>query len=126
MAQKWLDSFTMLMIAVAVVAGGMGGGSVAGIHILRGKRVRAIFFLAYVIVGAALGLTLFYFGHLFGIQSTTPEEFVGKAFLFSLVGTLIVASKDFGVRWTLERFGWKMTVTVYRDERKQGRAPQED
>lgn len=121
MPQRLIDSMTLLLIAVAIVAGGMGGATVAGIHQLRGRRMHATFVLAYVIVGSALGMTLYYFGSYLGIQTTSPDDLIGKAFLFSIVGTLILASKDLGLRWTLERFGWRMTVTVYQDERKKPR-----
>lgn len=115
-----IEPVTLFMLALAAVAGAGGGGTVAALHLMRGRRMKFAMTLAYMVVGTTLGLSLFAFGHWMGWDTSTPEKTVGGALLFSMVGTVVLTSKDFMLRWTLERFGWQMRVEFLRSDKKQG------
>lgn len=118
MPARLIEPLTALLFALAIVAGGMGGGAVASIHIMRGKRMHVAMFMAYVIVGGVFGSSMFLFAHYFGFDVGGPESVMRNALIFSTAGIVLITSKDFGVRWTLQKLGWKMTVNVYREKDK--------
>ena len=117
MPDRFIDPVAGVLLLLVIIIGGFGGATVASVHVLRGRRMRMAKSFAYMSVGGAFALGAYLFAPSLGL-SRSADGFLGHLLLISVAGVVLVVSRDFGLRWTLERFGWRMEVEVFRNDRR--------
>lgn len=112
MPEKCLDHITIIALAVAAISGALGGCAVAGHHMLRGRRITAAYFFAYIIIGVVFGVLALIYGSVFGLSATSMEQLVGNSMIAGAAGTIALASTNLTARLILQRLGVEVQLTV--------------
>ncbi len=113
MFSKFTEPF-WVFIFLALGGGAVAGAGMAGYHVLRGRQAHAVLLLAYVVVGAVAGLVHYFLAPLVGIGYESPEAVFRGALMTGVITLLIITGRDIGFKMTINRFGWRGKVELFR------------
>ncbi|MFP4615571.1 MAG: hypothetical protein ACLFRB_06815 [Thiohalorhabdus sp.] len=112
-----LETITLLMYLIAAISGGMGGAAAAGYQVLRDGRLRLLTALAYLVVGAVLGVLVLAYGWMVGVEPYTWGDLIGHSMVAGLIGSASLAGSSIGAQMVLRKLGWEVEINVHRRER---------
>lgn len=110
------NGLALFLIAIAAISGGMGAAAIASHHLLRGRAMTISYAIAYVFIGAAMGVLSYAYGHWFGVISVTMLELVGSSLLAGAIGSLTLASANISARFLLKKLGIEVEIKVKHKE----------
>ncbi len=111
-AERVIEHATLLLYALAMISGGIGGCAVASHGLLRSGRSRLSFFFAYAVIGMMFGALVLAYGTAFGVSTETVDNIIGNSLLAGAAGSISLASTNISARWVLKRLGIEVQVTV--------------
>lgn len=118
MPDKMIDFSLFALVLISMIAGGMGGAAVAGHHVLRGRALSFAYVLAYLVVGAVIGLIAALVGIVYAGMGQ-GEHVLMISLIAGAAGSMLLAAGNLSLRFILHRLGVEVVVNV-RDNRKDG------
>jgi len=112
MPEESFSRIELLLIAVAAIAGGLGGAAVAGHYVLRGRRMTAARVAAYFVLGMVFGLLGVIYAASMGLPCPTIAAVVGRGVIAGAIGAGSLAGANLSVSWVLKHLGIEIKVDV--------------
>jgi len=114
MSEKILTFIDLITYALAAISGGLGGCASAAYlqsRLISQKEIRAAFFVAYGIIGVAIGILVAGLAFVF-FEQATIHKVITSSLLAGIVSPVILAVVHSYTRWRLEKHGKRYTFTI--------------
>jgi hypothetical protein len=118
MMDKFIDDATAFVIAIAAVAGGVGGCTIAAHKLLSEKRMPLSFAAAYTFAGGVFGVVGMVLIKIMLDTYVNVERTLLFGFVFGATGAASLASINFSARMILQRLGIEVTVDIHKRPKK--------
>lgn len=116
MPARIIDFSLLVLVLVAMIAGGLGGAAVAGHHVLRGRALSMAYIFAYLVVGAVVGVVAALVGVMYaGFEQT--EQILTVSLMAGAAGSALLAAGNLSLRFILKQLGVEVVVSIS-DKRK--------
>lgn len=108
-------------IAISAVFGALGGCTAASIQSINNdKPMQFMFLLAYLTIGASMGIVVGAYGHVF-FDAHDPLKLIGHALVAGIIGATLMAGGHVSARWFLDKLGIEVTITARKkDQERRG------
>lgn len=119
--EHFFDALEVLLFALALAAGAMGGCTVAGYQIVRNKKqFRSYLILAYGIIGAFFGGAIYIVASHIYLYAHSTIELLSLSMICGFLGTLVLSATNLSAKFILHRLGIEVVVDV-RSTKKEDR-----
>lgn len=115
------DWIVLLLFALAMVTGAVGGCSAAAVVAMQDKRkMQSALFVAYAVVGAVFAALVMAYGEAFGLHLSTLQEQIGASLIAGIAAPTVLAGQNFGIRFMLRRLGFEVEWTIRKSKSDSG------
>jgi len=117
--EHFFDVLEVLLFALALAAGAMGGCTVAGYQIIRDKgQLRRYLIFAYAVIGAFFGGAIYIVASHIYLYAHSTIELLSLSMICGFLGTLVLSATNLSAKFILRRLGIEVVVDVRRTKRE--------
>jgi hypothetical protein len=113
MPEKQYGLLLEMIYAIVAITGALGGCAASAVQVLR-KKATKMLFVAYSVVGAYFGLTLYVLGTISGHIDPSLDSAIIYGGMLGMLSASLLGAANFSMSFIMRRLNLKVDVSIRR------------